>query len=54
MNRLKFMDVQVDVGSPISGRTVSPDSEDVTRVEGARLQVPLDVYEVLLLAPAGE
>jgi hypothetical protein len=45
--------VEVDLGSPVTGRILSPDAEYTDPVEGTCLQVPLDVYTILLLRPAG-
>jgi len=45
-------EVQVRFRSPVAARVVSPDGTgDEERHEGARLDIPLDVYKVLLVTP---
>jgi len=41
--------VQVRFPYPVIGRVVSPDGEDATVYEGFQLEIPLDVYKVLLV-----
>ena len=60
MNRLKFMNVQVDefvhnevqFQSPVIGRVLSPDGVEDKIYNGTQLDIPLHIYKILLITPS--